>query len=48
MVIERPSIEYQILDECKCGPEEFFVLVSSVEEADLESFLQMSRDAVKS
>ena len=40
MLIERQSIEYQILDECKCGPEEFFVLVSSVEDGDIESFCQ--------
>jgi len=41
MTVERGSLAYQILDECKCGPEEFFVLVSSVEEDDLEAFLQI-------
>jgi hypothetical protein len=40
MYIEQGSIEYQVLDECKCGPEEFFVLVSSIEDSDFEPFLE--------
>jgi hypothetical protein len=36
--------QYAILDECKCGPEEFFVLVSSVypgTEEELDAFLRV-------
>ncbi len=38
---------YSVLDECKCGPEPFFVLVSSIDTADLsavESFQKMLAD----
>ena len=37
------SLAYEIIDECKCGPEQFFVLVSSVypgTEVELQSFLE--------
>ena len=36
-------LAYEIIDECKCGPEEFFVLVSSVypgTDAELQNFLE--------
>ena len=36
------KLEYEIIDECKCGPEEFFVLVSSINynnDEELNSFL---------
>jgi len=37
------SLAYEIIDECKCGPEEFFVLVSSVypgTDLELQNFLE--------
>jgi hypothetical protein len=37
------SLAYEIIDECKCGPEEFFVLVSSVypgTDAELQDFIE--------
>lgn len=40
MTIEPGSLTYRIVEECKCGPEEFFVLVSSVEDDEFESFLE--------
>jgi hypothetical protein len=36
------AVEYELLDECKCGPEEFFGLVSSFypgPEEQIQSFL---------
>lgn len=42
--MRKGTLEYDIIDECKCGPEEFFVLVSSVEfgcNDELDSFLKI-------
>ena len=36
-------LAYEIIDECKCGPEEFFVLVSTVypgTDAELQDFIE--------
>ena len=46
MEMDKDALKYEILDECKCGPEEFFVLVSSVEDDDVDAFLGVLVDLV--
>ena len=40
---ELDSIAYGIIEECKCGPEELFVLISSVypgEQQEIDNFIK--------
>lgn len=47
--MKEEPLRYEVLEECKCGPEEFFVLVSSVDyecKNELEMFLKVLVDLV--
>lgn len=48
--MNKKQLEYEIIKECSCGPEEFFVLISSIDfdnSKELNSFLYSIIDLIQ-